>query len=291
MPSVRITIASAAVAVGLWLPVGAGAVPIDMDGPTTGWTPVLYASVQPDWANDQDTGIPEADIVGDLSHPAFYTAFDDASTASLTDGMLGFRVRIGAEKTPPGFSQVAAVGIDANLDGALDIFVLVDNGGNPDRIALYNAGNGANTSPSTTTISSTGITYAETGANYDWSPVDVTIDPSATIFDVDADGDVDHFVSFAVSFQDVVSRLALLGLPNVNEDTPFRYVLGTSTQANSLNQDLGGPQGGTSSTSTWSSLGATSLPFTAAGAPVPEPGTGLLLGLGLLGLGWARRRR
>ncbi len=291
MPGLRIAIASVALAAGLGLPARAGAVPIDPDGPTTAWTPVLYASVQPDWADDQQTGIPEADIVGDAAHPAFYTAFDDAGSAALTDGMLGFRVRIGAEKSPLGFSQVVAVGIDGNLDGALDLFVLVDNGGSSDQLALFDAGSGANTSPSTTTISSTGLTYPETPANYDWSSLTIAIDPSALTFDVDQDGDVDHFVSFAVPFQDLVNQFSLLGIPNVNQDTPLRYMLGTSTQANSLNQDLGGPNGGTGSASTWDALGGMSLTYSAAGAPVPEPGTGGLLGLGLLGLGCLRRRR
>jgi hypothetical protein len=279
------------IASGLWLPAGAGAVPIDMGGATTAWTAITYPSVQPDWGNDQQTGIPEADIVGDPSHAAFYSAFDDAGTASLTDGVLAFRIRVGAEKNPPGFSQVAAVGIDGNLDGALDLFVLVDNGGSADRIALYNAGTGTNTSPSTTSISSTGVTYVETASNYNWSAVSAVTDPPATSFDVDGDGDTDRFVSFALPFQDLVNQFALLGISNVDQNTAFRYVIGTSTQPNSLNQDLGGPNGGTTSTSTWAALGAISMTFTVTGSPVPEPGTGLLLGLGLLGLGLLRRRR
>jgi hypothetical protein len=279
------------IASGLWLPAGAGAVPIDMGGATTAWTAITYPSVQPDWGNDQQTGIPEADIVGDPSHAAFYSAFDDAGTASLTDGVLAFRIRVGAEKNPPGFSQVAAVGIDGNLDGALDLFVLVDNGGSADRIALYNAGAGTNTSPSTTSISSTGVTYVETASNYNWSAVSAVTDPPATSFDVDGDGDTDRFVSFALPFQDLVNQFALLGISNVDQNTAFRYVIGTSTQSNSLNQDLGGPNGGTTSTSTWAALGAISMTFTVTGSPVPEPGTGLLLGLGLLGLGLLRRRR
>jgi len=287
---VRIRAASLAMAVGLWLPAGAGALPIDPGGPTTGWTPVVYASVQPDFWDDDQAGSGEGDIVGDASHPAFYTAFDDAGTAALTDGMLGFRVRVGAEANPAGFSQVVAVGIDGDLDGALDLFVLVDHAGQ-NQLAIYDAGTGANTSPSTTTISPTALTYAETGSNYDWRPVDVVIDPSATIFDVDQDGAVDHFVSFAVPFQDLVNRFAVLGVANVDQETGFRYVVGTSTQANSLNQDLGGPDGGEASTSTWAVLGAVSMTFTAAGSPMPEPGTGLLLGLGLFGLGLTRRRR
>ena len=285
----RTAIASLAAAAGLWLPAVAGGVPIDLDGPTTGWTPIVYASSPPDWADDQGTGQPEADIVGDPSHAAFYTAFDDAGTAALTDGMLGFRIRLGADENPAGFSKVATVGVDANLDGALDVFVVVDNSGNPNQLAIYDAGSGANTSPSTTTISGTGLTYPETAWNYDWSPLSVTIDPSATVLDVDGDGAVDRFLSFAVPLQALVNRLSLLGIPNVDQDTPFQYVLGTSTQANSLNQDIGGPNGGTNSSSTWAVLGATSLAYSAAGTPVPEPGTAFLMGLGLFGLASSRR--
>jgi hypothetical protein len=292
MHGLRTSIASLALAAGLGVPAGAGAVPIDPGGPTTGWTVVPYAAA-PDGPDDQggSGANAEADIVGDAAHPAFYTAFDDAGTAALTDGMLGFRVRLGAETNPAGFSFVATVGIDGDDDGALDLFVLVDKTGGGNPIRILDAGVGANTSPSTTSIPATGLTYADTGTNYNWSPVTIAIDPSATIFDVDADGNQDRFVSFVVPFQDLVNRLALNGVSNVDQDTPLRYVLWTSTNASSLNRDLAGPGSSFDPNSTWDALGALSLRQSAAGGPVPEPGTGLLLGLGLLGLGCARRRR
>lgn len=280
----------ATVWVGLALPAVAGAAPIAIGGPTTAWNPVAFGSIA-DWADDEDTGQAEADIVGDASHPAFYTAFDDAGTAALTDGILGFRVRLGAEANPPGFNKIAGVGIDANLDGALDVFVMVNNSQNPNSIGIFNAAAGA-TTPGGTTITSTGVSYAQTpGVNYDWSAVTVSIDPSATILDLDGDGSVDRFLSFAVPLQDLVNRLSAIGITNVTQDTPFQYVIGTSTNANSLNQDIGGPNGGTTSSSTWAVLGATSLVYSPAGTPVPEPGTALLMGLGLFGLGWSSRRR
>jgi len=263
-------------------------VPIVMNSPTTSWTPVIYSAGGPDAPNDQGTGQGEADIVGNLANPAFYTAFDDAGTGALTDGWLGFRIRLGEDQNPPGFGKIAAVGIDANLDGALDVYVMVINSGGPNRNAIFNAGAPANVSPSTVNIVATPTTYVQTTSNYDWSPV-VTIDPSATIIDVDGDGKVDHFLSFAVPFQDLVNRLSAVGITGVNQNTPLQYVIGTSTNANTLNQDISGPNGGTSSTSTWAVLGATTLRYSAAGTQVPEPGTAFLMGLGLFGLGLRRR--
>jgi hypothetical protein len=285
MPHVHSRVASLALAAGLGLPAAALGAPIVMNSPTTSWTTVLYSAGGPDWSNDQGTGQDEADIVGNLAHPAFYTAFDDAGASSLTDGMLGFRIRLGEDQNPAGFGKIAAVGIDANLDGALDVYVMVRNSGGPNRIAIFNAGPTANTSPATTSISSTGPTYIQTALNYDWSAVTATIDPSATIYDVDGDTNVDHFLSFAVPLQDLVNQLALLGITGVNQDTPFQYVIGTSTNAGTLNQDISGPNDGTTSTSTWAILGATTLGYSAAGMQVPEPGTAFLMGLGLLGIG------
>jgi len=289
MPDVRSTFTGLALASVLGLPGAALGAPIVMNSPTTSWTPVIYTAGGPDYPNDQDTGQGEADIVGNLAHPAFYTAFDDAGTSALTDGMLGFRIRLGEDQNPAGFGKVAAVGIDANLDGALDVYVMVRNTGGPSRNAIFNAGPPANVSPSTVNITSTGPTYVQTTSNYDWSPVTITIDPSATIFDVDGDGHVDRFLSFAVPFQDLVNRLSAVGITGVDQNTPFQYVIGTSTNANTLNQDISGPNGGTSSSSTWAVLGATTLRYSAAGTQVPEPGTAFLMGLGLFGLGLRRR--
>jgi hypothetical protein len=273
-------------AVWLCLSTRAGAVPIVPSGPTTDWTPIFYPSATPDAGDDQSTGVDEADIVGDLTHAALYAAFDNAGTPLATDGNLGFRVRIGSEQNPPGFSQVLAIGIDADANPDIDLFLLVDNQGQ-NRIAIFDPGAGANTAPNNTTISSTGTTYAEAAGNYDWSPVDGTIDPLASSFDVDADGQTDYFLSFVVPFQDVVDALAANGVAGVDQSTALGFVVGTSTQANSFNQDLAGPPGGVNSSSGWGVLGAVSSPT--APSAMPEPDSAALLGLGLVALAWARR--
>jgi hypothetical protein len=51
-------------------------------------------------------------------------------------------VRVGADKNPSGFDRFVGVGLDANLDGALDLFLAVDNSGNPDRVGIFDAAAG-----------------------------------------------------------------------------------------------------------------------------------------------------
>ena len=270
----------------------ASGAPIVMDGPTTDWSAISYPLLIPDFNDDEQTGDTESDVVGNTLRAALYLQFEDGGTpGDLTDGNIAFRLRVGAEKSPAGFSRFAAVGMDADGDGAIDIFIGVSNSGSGDRIEIYNGGPGANTSPNTTTIvsvSPTPITYSETASNYDWSPVDATIEPGESDFDLDADGNTDRFLSWLVPFNDIVTHLSNAFGIDIEEDTPVRYVVGTSTQDNALNQDLGGPDGGTSSSLTWEELGAASDPITPTGVIAPEPSSLALLLFGLLGLA-ARR--
>lgn len=274
-------------------PLSARGAPIIPDSSTDLWTAISYPTLLPDFSDDQQTGITEADVVGDGLNPAFYTLFDDAGTPSLTDGTLAFRVRLGDDKSPPGFEHFFGVGLDVDLDGALDLFLGVDNSGNPDQLGIFDPGPGANTSPSTTSIVPTPlVSYAPGASNYDFSPVDATIDPTATTFDVDGDNNNDYFLTFLIPFQDIVDQLALNGISGFDEDSDVRYVMGTSTQPNSLNQDLGGPNGGTTSSTSWVDLGAVSDVYTAGSSltPIPEPGTFCLVSLGLALLARSRSR-
>ena len=170
------------------------------------------------------------------------------------------------------------MGIDANRDGALDLFVGVNNSGAADTIGLWNPGNGANTSPNTTSIVSTPlVSYTQNATNYHWAAVNTTIDPIVgTATDIDGGGQTDRFLSFGVPFNDVVTQLAARGVSGIDENSSFSYVMATATQANSLNQDLNGIPKTYDGAATWSTLGALADPLSASGvAIIPEINPGI----------------
>ncbi len=254
---------------------------VDLAAPTTNWTPILYSNNNPDPSNDQQTGSSEGDIVGNAQHPSAYTSFGDAGTPSLTDGTLAFRIRLGADTSPAGFKTALFVGIDANNDGKIDLFLGVNNSGSGNTVGIWNPGTGANVSPSTTSIVATPlVSYTPTAGNYYWAPVTTVNDPSVgTATDLDGGGQNDYFLGFAIPFSDIVAQLAAAGI-TFDQNSTLTYIIATATQANSLNQDLNGVAGSVNSSLTWSQLGVLSNPMTAAGlAAVPEINPGLWVGL------------
>jgi len=264
---------------------------LSIAGPTNEWSGIIYPGLTPDPGDDHQTGQDEADIVGDTTFAALFTQYDAGALPSTSDDVVAFRMRMGSEKNPVGYTHVALVGIDADLDGSLDMYIVLDNTGQ-DSITLYTVGTDTNTSPNTTDTVATSYTYTETALNYDWSAVSVVncSECSALDLDLDLDGDNDYFLSFAVPFDDIVAVLAMDGITGVTPSTQISYVIGTSVNPNAYNQDLGGVNGDPLTPGTlWSDMDALSVP--AGINPVPEPGTAMLLSFGLGMLAASRRRR
>jgi uncharacterized protein (TIGR03382 family) len=265
---------------------------------TGGWTAV---GGNYDYLVDQQTGQPSSDIVGGTG--GTYNAYDagfftnwDAGTASNTDGTLGFRVRLDDKDTNQGaYRGVFWVGMDANSDGMLDVFMGVDNQGSSQSLGIYDAGVYqqnpliSNSSPNTTTISSTAATsYTVSSSNYNYRPVSFSTD-GGTTNDITSGGtDTDYYLSFTINFADVVNFLNTQGI-SITDASPLRYVIGTATQHNSINQDIGLLPKNFDGSQTWEQLGGLSPTMNATGTVVPEPSAALLGGLGFVAL--LRRRR
>jgi hypothetical protein len=265
---------------------------LDISSDTSFWTAVTYAHSS-ETPEDQQTGLEGSDLVGDINHPTFYTQFDDAGTTNLTDGTLGFRVRLKEAKNEAKmtFDYNLLVGMDANTDGTLDLFVGVDNNPNGTGfLAIWNPGSGSNTTPSTISIDTTPqATYLETVTNYHFGLVDLTIDPDAQTLDVDNGGNTDVFLSFAFNFEHILTHLANLNI-HINEETPINYLVATALQANNI-LDINGTDGSIDSTETFVDIGAVSGETTPSGDTVPEPAAIGLIAFGGAGMIAAKRIR
>jgi large repetitive protein len=255
----------------------------DPRSPTTQWTPVLYEYQDlADPSGDQPAGNAELDIVGNTLQSSLYLQYDNAGPGNGTDGSLGFRLRIGADAYPQGYSFAAFVGLDANLDGKPDLFIGVNNLGCGDFIGIWSPGPGRNTSPKTTTLAGQPLfSYGETTALYGLTSVSPATDPSTQSCDLNRDHRTDQFLSFFVPFSDVLSALDSLGFDSFTASTPVAFLAATATHGNLLDGDLNGVFGGTNSRPSWSQLGAFSQVCTLDNlAPVPEPSAAALLCLG-----------
>ncbi|OWA35810.1 hypothetical protein B9G55_07930 [Saccharibacillus sp. O16] len=211
------------------------------------WKAVYPANNQNDYLQDQQTGSGSVsqDIVGDATYPSTYM--------HLTDTEAAFRIRVSNANgmNPYEFKNFAFVGLDADLNGSVDLFLGAYNPtGNNGRLGLYASSSGyANTGPSTTGISGKPLLAFKpvSDSNYSITP---TGDGSSF------NGDADYFVSFKFALSDITAALAQNGIHNFNASTPFRFMTGTAAQDNAFNQDLNGmDKSGWSSTKTWNELG------------------------------------
>jgi hypothetical protein len=235
--------------------------------------------VAKDPQGDSQAGAADTDIVGNLTHGSMYTAFDDNSTTSPLDDTLLFRIRIDNPTALDRFAGVIVVGIDANNDGRIDIFISVDGRSNGQVVRILEPGTGLNISPNTTTTSplpvgwlpNNGI-YPFTGVNYSVVPITQQTDSHWDgVWDIGGDGNADVFVSWRVSMTDLATVLAKpspvdrngiygprgpAGIAGFDQNTPVRYVSFTQTQTGPINGDLNGVGASYDRNATFQSLGA-----------------------------------
>jgi len=244
-----------------------------------------------DFFIDQQTGQASSDIVGSPSDPGFFTTFDDGGTSSLIDGTLAFRVRLdtaGGQNNNPQLDSILWIGIDADGRGDINAFIGVNTQGATNAIELLLTGAGANNSPNSTSIANTPF-YSEnfSPSTFGYRPVDVAFDGGTTNdLTPTTTGDPDYYASFLIDFSQVVALLSESGI-DIDETSPLRYILATSTQTNALNQDLGGIDGNDPNfdpSISWEELDGFSITISANGTIIPEPSVTALLAAVCLGL-------
>ena len=242
------------------------AAPTDLVG-SSAWSALLQG-IKFDALSDTQANKAGTEIVGDATHPTMYFNYDDNGTTSgpdpELDDTLSFRIRIGDE-TKSTHSAYTFVGIEADGDGVLDAFVSSGS----DDTSLWDAGTGANTSPSTTDLANSAYaTYTQIDpTNYNFASVSASNDPDWDgTSDLGPDGNTDVFVSFSIPVADLDAFLATVGI-TFTPTTQLRLVSLTATQTNSLNSDFNGI--GNSATDDWgqtyAALGILSDPITSSG--------------------------
>jgi hypothetical protein len=282
----------------------------EFDG-SSGWLAVTNPNAPAsDFILDQQTGQSDSDIVGLGDQSGFYVNYDDAGTSSLADDYMGFRIRLASTSGKPNeYKGYAFVGIDIGRDGDVDLFVQA----NTNKIGFYDAGSGTNNSPSSTSISqiedtdSTDSYYFERHVSDSDFAAHLSFDPVTEFNDANFVSDnldggskgnkdhTDHFLSFQVDVWTLMEAARLASLDDDDQNNTidaaqhYSYVVLTSTQANSFNQDLNGSDGElvdfNKSEGSWGDLGAVSAGVVLDQGelvPNPEPSsypliTGLLI--------------
>ncbi len=260
-----------------------------VSAPSGEWTALLGNY---DFLEDQQTGLAEGDIVGIGEDYGFFVTYNSAKADVSGQATFGFRLRFdaaGGNSNDVRFNRAAWLGIDADRNGSVDVFVGVNMTGRSNILGIYSPGTGANNSPGSTSVSSTPYrSYTMGGSNYNYRPVNYLADGGTTNdLTPGKKVDPDYYLSVLVPFADIVTFLAEKSI-SVTSESYVNYVAATSTQGNKINQDISGVNAGINSKETWEQLGAFSPTLTIEGTMIPEPDSAWL---GLLGMMLLFRRQ
>ena len=244
---------------------GVNAAPTDLVG-ASAWTK-LHQGAQFDFGTDTQANKAGTEIIGNAAHASSYVNYDDNGTTGgpdpELDDILSLRLRIGDE-TKATHSAYLLFGFDADEDDQLDGFISSGAGS----IAIWDAGNDLNISPSTTSIANSPHTsYSQGAGNYNFALVAATNDPNwDSNTDLNTDSNADVFVSLAIQVVDLDAFLTTQGI-TFTPATQLRFVALTATQTNSLNSDFNGVADGNTSdwTQSFAALGMYSDPVDSTG--------------------------
>lgn len=259
-----------------------------MTSPSSEWVPILYVG-DSDPADDQQTstGGGEADIVGNATTAALFKRYDPV------DDQIAFRLRLGGDDNPAGYTSATLIAFDIGGDGILDGYLGVEEnaigpGNTKHDIGIFLFSGTADTPNNTQSVlaspSAPEYSYEQSGSNYNWSSVesidgDDDANPSSPV-DVDGFGSDDYFLTFSVPFSDLADAL------NIDSGTVLGFVAITSQNLQQINNDFNGIDNNDPNfnpDAPWNDPDQpiVSQPYTPESeSPIPEPAAfALLLGL------------
>lgn len=246
-----------------------------------------------DPVSDQSTGQGADDFIGN-----FYFKSDVATVG--TSGTLMFRFNFDKYQSN-GFGGNLRVGVDANGDGAVDMFFgIKDSGGGGSQVVFQAptvVSSTANTTPNNSALGNVittgaGAGVATSATNYSYLDTGGSAIGTVTYND--------SLLTFAVPFLtlqgalNTVANVVGSGNISITTATALRFVAFTATNTNTVTQDvLGLGAIKTNGTTTFSSAGFSDF-YSADGVahPLPEATTiaQTVVLMGLPGYLWARRR-
>lgn len=266
---------------------------VTVAAPSTQWT-ALQGNF--DFIGDQPPGQADTNIVGSGANPGLFVLHNDNGSLSRTDGTFGFRLRLdgpGGNRNNVRYERAAYLGIDADFNDTIDVFIGLNFSGNRQELGIYAAGPGANSTLGNTSVGALVTSYAVDSSTFNYRPVDFSSD-GGTTNDLNPGnrGEGDFYLSVLVDFADIVAHLSGQGIL-ITDESPLRFVAATSSQGNNLNQDVAGIDGSGDPGASFSEAGGFTESVTVAGIPalpVPEPGAVLLVNFAAV-LVLLRRRR
>lgn len=231
------------------------------------------------------------DLVGDSSNHGLFVTHNDAGNASNTDGTFGFRIRLDAAGTKTAYANSAWLGIEANGDDVIDVYIGVKKSGNSLVLGIFGPGATANNTANSSSVSGTAYaTYAVDATTYSYRAVDHTTDGGTTSDLNTVTAETDFYLSVMVDFADIVSYLATNSI-TITDQSALRFIAATSHHATSLTRDFGGLDGATNADLLWSQSGGLTDAVTAGGVVViPETSPLTLVAIsGLVAVFYRRR--
>ncbi|MCG2586850.1 Ig-like domain-containing protein, partial [Massilia sp. TS11] len=226
---------------------------ISLTSASSGWTPLLVGNNYDVGNNNSNHDVQAAqnkglDFVGTSALPLFYTKYSAGSDE------LAFRIREEVTTPSGAYYLIGVIGNPANSTISFFIGVNIPSGGGAPTVQFYDAGSGANNSPSTSSFNTKTATAA-TSYSVNMSAVNVidTTVSNSNLNSPDYTG-TDGFVTFKFSAS-AFATYAATKISGYTINSQVAFVLLSATQSNSINGDVAGIVG--TSSQTYAALGLT----------------------------------